>query len=216
LICGYRDTSLIDYPGKIASVVFTCGCNLYCPYCHNPDLVEKINTKMVLMQISKNKLIEGVVITGGEPTIHDTRLLDFILSLKTFGLSVKLDTNGMRPDILSQALDLVDYVAMDVKTVPLLYYKLGGDPYNISHSINLIMDRAKDYEFRTTAMYPFVSEENIKCIGHWIIGAKRYVIQEARMDKVLDPSFPMTPLSRQEIFHLCQDVEPYVKEVEMR
>ncbi|NOY95672.1 MAG: anaerobic ribonucleoside-triphosphate reductase activating protein [Chlorobi bacterium] len=167
-IGGFQKQSLIDYPGHISAVVFTRGCNFRCAYCHNPELVlpelivntKRIDTGYALGWISNNRdLLDAVVITGGEPTLHSS-LYGFISVVKEYGLSVKLDTNGSNPQVLSRLLGekLVDYVAMDIKAplVLLKYKKIVGGRFNsallgkVEESIKIIINSGAEYEFRTT------------------------------------------------------------------
>jgi len=197
--------TLIDYPGKIAATVFTVGCNLRCPFCHNPELVlpesnvfqkQAFQEKdfFTFLEKRKNRL-EGVCITGGEPTLQ-TDLLEFIAKIKKLGFLVKLDTNGTRPDVLKNILEkkLVDYVAMDIKAAPQNYHRLVGrkiDIQRIELSVELIRrwgDAGKiDYEFRTTVVPGLHSEEDFDIIGEWLAGAKRYILQKYKdAGKILD------------------------------
>lgn len=206
-IGGFQKNSMIDFPGAVACVVFTPGCNFTCPYCHNPDLAAgppaggKISEDEVLAFLKRRKgLLDGVAITGGEPTLQPG-LTDFIQTVRNFGFRVKLDTNGSRPRVLQQLLEdsLVDYLAMDIKTGPSLYPMLmkGGltlDP--IRESIRIIMETAVDYEFRTTCVRPWVDEAVMTEIAGLVRGARRHILQKcSRNVTVLDPDF-MTDRNR--------------------
>lgn len=195
LIGGFQKTSFIDYPGKIAAVVFTHGCNFRCPYCHNPELVtgfDKIadeNIVLYFLDDRKNKL-DGIVVTGGEPCLQKT-LPEFLRKVKDKGFLVKLDTNGSQFEMLKQVIDekLVDYVAMDIKA-PLIKYELVAhtkeiDINSICKSINYIMTCGIDYEFRTTVVHTFLRPRDFEQIGELIRGAKRYYIQKFVYSKVL-------------------------------
>ena len=159
---GMQKNSLIDYPGKLSSVIFCSGCNFDCPFCHNPALARgsaacpadltASNIHTFLKQ--RQGFLDGVVISGGEPTLP-TDLEDFCRQIKEFGFPVKLDTNGSRPEVLERLIDqkLVDYIAMDLKTDPVLYsayIKTGYGPDSILDSIRILMASGIDYEFRTT------------------------------------------------------------------
>ena len=167
-IGGLQKQSLIDYPGNVSAIVFTQGCNFRCVYCHNPELVlpeqiknaKRLNTEKILNWITNNqKLLDAVVITGGEPTLHGS-LPDFINRIKQLGLKIKLDTNGTNPEMLKQLIHnkQLDYIAMDVKApLELLKYrKIVGENYNsalmgkVIESIDILMSEGIEYEFRTT------------------------------------------------------------------
>ena len=186
-IGGFQKFSLIDYPGKISAVIFTQGCNFRCPYCHNPELFETkselINEKEVLDFLeSRKKQLEAVVITGGEPTLQ-LDLINFLEKVNKLGFLIKLDTNGTSPQIIQKALELnlVDYVAMDIKGPIDKYEEIAGVKVNtmdIVKSIKLIMEKALDYEFRTTITREQLKKEDIKEIGRLINGAKKYYLQK--------------------------------------
>jgi len=177
---GYiQKTTLIDYPGKVATTIFFSGCNFRCQFCYNKDLVEgnldPIPEQEVLDFLKSRKgLLEGVVLCGGEPTIHPD-LPEFIDKIKKFGFLIKLDTNGTNPEMLKK-LD-VDYIAMDVKA-PKDKYKLVTDSdIDIQQSIDFIKNSGIDYEFRTTLVPGLVEKEDVFKIVKWISPAKKYVIQ---------------------------------------
>lgn len=197
---GFQKNSFIDYPGKISCVVFVSGCNFKCPYCHNPELA-KGNTPSSSLTVDdifdflekRKSFMEGVVITGGEPTLHES-ILPFLKEVKNLGYQVKLDTNGSRPSFLKELIDLsvVDYVAMDIKTDPFSYAPFFIDRYtpeDILRSIRIIMTSAKDYEFRTTCVKPFVDPDVMIKICEHIKDAKRYCLQKFSPTDVLDPDF---------------------------
>jgi len=220
-IGGGAWTTLIDYPGKVATTLFTVGCNFRCPFCHNPELVDPsrfappLDGGEILGRLRERAgFIDGVVISGGEPTIH-AALPTFIERLKGLGLLVKLDTNGSRPDVLRPLLEerRVDFVAMDIKGPLDAYGRLSGivpEPGAIEESIRLILDRAPDYEFRTTVV-PTVSRADVHRIAERISGAKRYVLQAFRVPEtgLLDPTWEAKPaLSREELDALWNEIRP--------
>ena len=198
LIGGFQKTSLIDYPKKIAAIVFTHGCNFRCHYCHNPELVtgaEKIadeNAILDFLDTRKGKL-DGIVVTGGEPCLQKD-LPDFLEKLKDKGFDVKLDTNGSRFDMLENVVlkGLVDYIAMDIKA-PLTKYKkiidADIDIAEIENSIDLIMSCGIDYEFRTTVTEALLTVEDFEEIGAAVEGAKKYFLQNFVYSKILDEGF---------------------------
>lgn len=197
---GLQKNSFIDYPGKISCVVFVSGCNFKCPYCHNPELAKgnipspSLTIDDILDFLNERKgFTDGVVITGGEPTLHES-ILQFCRDIKNLGYQVKLDTNGSRPSFLKKLIDLsvVDYVAMDIKTDPFSYAPFFIDRYtpeDIVRSIRIIMTSAKDYEFRTTCVKPFVDPDIMIKICEHIKGAKRYCLQKFNPTDVLNPDF---------------------------
>lgn len=228
LIGGLHKVSLINYPGRISAVVFTQGCVFRCPYCHNPELVNpKLFTKTIpedevlnFLEKRKGKL-DAVVITGGEPTIQKD-LPEFIKKIKAMGFLVKLDTNGVNPEMLAGLLDekLLDYVAMDVKA-PLEKYekivKAKAVLADIERSIKLIMSSAVDYEFRTTVVKDFLSKKDILKIGEMIKGAKRYVLQKFVPSKTLDKKFmKAATYSDEEFEELRAELDRHISRVSVR
>jgi len=199
-IGGLQKVSLIDYPGLISAIIFLQGCNFKCSYCHNPELVDSklfqpcIKEKEVLdfLNMRRGKL-DAVVITGGEPTIHDG-LAPFIKQIKKRGFAVKLDTNGSQPRVIKNLLDekLLDFIAMDIKA-PLEKYKdivkTQVNPDSIKESIRLILKAKIPYEFRTTVVASQLEEKDILQIGKMIAGAKHYVLQKFVPVKVLEKKF---------------------------
>ncbi|HEX7586636.1 MAG TPA: anaerobic ribonucleoside-triphosphate reductase activating protein [Patescibacteria group bacterium] len=199
IIGGFQKLTLIDYPGKLATTVFTVGCNFRCPFCHNPELVdlklvhneESEKEFFKFLKARKGKL-EGVCITGGEPLIQPD-IINFIKKIKKLGFLVKLDTNGARPDLLKKIIDarLVDYIAMDIKNQLKFYDKTTNtktDRDRIKLSVDLIMHSRIPYEFRTTAVPGLHFEKDFAEIAKWIKGAPAYYLQEYREGKILDPS----------------------------
>lgn len=205
LFGGFLKNSFIDFPGKISCVVFTYGCNLKCPYCHNPDLIRfkqgkspEISEYSVLSFLEQRMgLIDGVVITGGEPTLQG-ELAYFAKKVKLLGYSVKMDTNGTSPDILANLIesDLVDYVAMDIKTLPNAYVPLlSAHDYSaeIMESIQILKKGQIPYEFRTTCAKPFISYEIAEAISEIVSGAPLYAIQKISRKRGLDEEYMKNP-----------------------
>jgi pyruvate formate lyase activating enzyme len=200
-IGGLLKNSLIDYPGKLSCGIFLSGCNFDCPYCHNPDLVKGCSARSaqydpgnVYRFIQERKgFLDGVVISGGEPTLQED-LFDLCRHIKNMGFPVKLDTNGSRPRVIKRLIDegLVDYIAMDMKTDPRLYstyIKADFDATAILSSIEIIMNSAIAYEFRTTCVKPLVTTEIIENICRLIKGASLYALQRFHKSRMLHPDF---------------------------
>lgn len=197
-IGGLQKTSLIDYPGKVSSIIFTIGCNFHCPYCHNPELVnetaEELQVDAVLAFLETRRgLLDAVTITGGEPTLHDD-LIPFIRRIKEMGFLVKLDSNGTNPDVIEalQKEQLVDYLAMDIKSPLRTYAMTVGRPVAIDaiqKSIRLLIQGMVPYEFRTTIVKTLLSFEDLHEIGDEIRGAKQYFLQKFIPTKTLNPAF---------------------------
>lgn len=228
-ISGLERSSLLDYPGKISAIIFTHGCNLKCPYCHNPELVIEgfeqsgsFSEEEILnfLESRKGKL-DALVITGGEPLVQSD-LLPFIRKVKEMGFLIKLDSNGTFPDRLKDFIDtgLIDYVAMDVKYPKVGYVKnsmIPGVAKKIERSIKIIMDSGLDYEFRTTYVKPLHSLESAEGIGKMIKGAKNYYIQNFRPGKTIDPTLTKkNSFTTKELEQIKKTIGKYVENVQIR
>jgi pyruvate formate lyase activating enzyme len=220
-IVAVQKTSLIDYPDNISSILFLSGCNFRCPYCHNKDLVldrlPKLDEEEVIADLkSRKKYIDGVVITGGEPTLYSD-LIDLIRKIKEIPLLVKLDTNGGNPDLLEEllSLKLLDYVSMDIKADLENYSKAIGveiDTDIIKESIYTLKNSKIDYEFRTTVVPPFFNYEIARNIGELIKGSKKYYLQQYVPKNTLDPKFEnIKPYPREVLERFAEILKPYVK-----
>ncbi len=220
---GLQKTSLLDYPDRVASVLFTPGCNLRCPYCHNHQIA--VNPQPPFLQEgaalaileARRKYVDSVVVTGGEPCMHK-ELPKFLAKLKERGFYVKLDTNGCYPDNLQECLGIVDYVAMDVKT-SLEKYKLLGlaDPSVIQRSIEIIKAASVPYEFRTTVVPEIVTAEDIESIGELVKGAKVLALQQFIPGDLLDKRFTtVKPYSPEVIAGFAETLKKYVDKVVVR
>lgn len=196
---GLNKFTLIDYPGKVACMVYTIGCNFRCPYCHNPELVDETVETMipesdVLEFLSSRKgMLDGIVITGGEPTMHDD-LPTFMREVKDLGFLVKLDSNGTRPDMIKEAIEdgIVDYIAMDIKSPMSSYSRTVARPVDVEairRSIDIIKSSKIPYEFRTTVIKSLISPDDFHEIGMEIQGASRYFLQKFIPTKILNPQF---------------------------
>ena len=209
-IVGITANSFIDYPGKIAYMVFTYGCDMDCWYCHNREQMwssEFIPEDEVLGDIFRRKdFVEAVVITGGEATLQGEALLRFIPKIKEYGLCVKLDTNGNNPAVLKKLLPLLDYVAMDIKDA-----KFSA---RVKRSVDLLMQSSVAYEFRTT-FSPDLTKEDIEEAAKQIKGAPLYALQQYRR-LTYNPEYPQTawrPHSTQYVFAAAQLARKHVKTV---
>ena len=229
-IGGLQKLTLIDFPGKPAATVFLIGCNFRCPFCQNPELVdpEKSKKQPVISQReffkfldSRKDFLEGVCITGGEPTIHKD-LFNFIKKIKQKGFLVKLDTNGSNPEMLEELLDnkLLDFVAMDIKSSPFNYNKTTGkkiDLAKIKKSIELIKNKGIDYEFRITVVPNLVKKKDIEEIAKWLKGIKKFALQQFQNQKVLNPSFEKIKPYSDKIFKDFEKIlKKHIKDIEVR
>jgi len=233
-IGGLQKLTLIDYPGKIAATVFLFGCNFKCPFCQNPELVDpkrrtvlrnfggqsSVNNFFKFLDKRKD-FLEGVCITGGEPTIRPD-LIDFIKKIKNKGFLIKLDTNGSNPEILEKLIkeNLLDFIAMDIKSSQNNYSKAAGvkvDLGKINKSIDLIKNSNIDYEFRTTVVPGLVGKKDIEEIGKWLKGTKNFALQQFQNKKVLDKEFEkIQPYSEETLKEFKKMLEKNIKKVELR
>lgn len=196
-IGGFVKNSLSDYPGKVAAVVFTQGCNLRCPYCHNPELLAENVPGTVLWEDvwnylqSRHRHLDGVVISGGEPLLQPD-IEDVMLAIRSLGLSIKLDTNGTFPDKLEMLIqdNLIDYVAMDIKASASLFQKTVRKdiPYHyIEKSIELLKQAKIPYEFRSTLVDGLHDLTEVEAMARHIAGAPLYYLQRVSGFQTLDP-----------------------------
>lgn len=189
---GLQKTSLVDFPNRICSVLFTPGCNLRCPFCHNwrivvdpkpPFLTEEVALKILE---DRRKYVDAVVITGGEPTIHK-ELPKFLKKLKEKGFRVKLDTNGLDSRILEKCLPYLDYVAVDLKTSLNKYRSLGAeDTTELIRTVDILKMGKVEYEFRTTVVPGFVETSDIHAMTELVKGAKTWALQQFVPGDTLD------------------------------
>ncbi len=226
-IQGLQKLTLLDFPGRIACTVFTAGCNLRCPFCHNSSLVinppkdsEFPDDEIFSFLKKRQGVLDGVAITGGEPLIQPD-IEEFIIKVRELGYPVKLDTNGTFPDKLKRLIDnkLVDYVAMDVKSSRGGYPQCVGikdyDTSKIDASIRLLMEGRVDYEFRTTVAKGLHTEDDIRGIGEWIKGAGKHYLQEFKDSGDLI-GFGLEPFSKQEMNGFRDIMLGFVSECEIR
>lgn len=223
--------TLLDYPGHVACVVYLPGCNFRCGYCHNPQFVlpsqlrgtleGAIDEEQLFSFLEKRRgLLDGVVLCGGEPTMHHS-LPAFASRLQSMGFLVKLDTNGSNPDMLASLLEhrLVDYVAMDFK-VPLEQYhrvdQRRGTQLAVARSIRLLVESDLPSTFRTTVLREWHRATDLLCMARQLHGAARWSLQEFRPSRTLDPSYASySPWTREEIQSLSGDLATHVGELTM-
>lgn len=227
-IAGLQKSSLVDYPSKIAAVVFTLGCNFRCPYCHNPNILTAVSTNRLFdeaavfdfLKTRKGKL-DAVVVSGGEPTLQKG-LSEFFKKLKELGFLTKLDTNGSSPKILEYLIkeELLDYVAMDIKA-PIEKYKeialVNIDTNNILKSIEILKNSKIGYEFRTTTVKSQLSFEDFEKIGKMLCGAENYYLQKFKPDITLNPDFAKEKTyTDEEFLKIKTMLLKYIKNVHIR
>lgn len=226
MIVDFLKSSMIDYPGKIASVLFTAGCNFRCPYCHNAPLVtgemeSKDLDSLLNTLIKRKRFVDAVVISGGEPTLH-ADLLPFLRALKKEGFFIKLDTNGSKPNRLNQWIraGVVDYIAMDIKQAIPEYGAMVQVPVDleaIEESVSIIRLSEVPYEFRTTVYQEDFQQDDFLSIAKWLKGSPRYALQNYHpQEDVVDPSVTMTPYSIETLQEIQKNLTPYFGEVILR
>lgn len=226
-IYGLQKTTLVDYPGHVATTLFTGGCNFRCPYCHNGDLViglediEPYAMEDIFSHLQKRKaVLDGVVISGGEPTLQ-ADLPDFIRQIKELGYLVKLDTNGTNPAMLRSLVEegLVDYVAMDIKHSRAKYANIShaadDSLESIAASVDYLKEGHVDYEFRTTLCKELHKETDMTAIGLWLMGAKAYYLQPYKeSEQVIQPGFhPHDAATLESFVHI---LSAFIPKVEIR
>lgn len=195
-ISGWQKTSFIDYPGTVSTVLFFEGCNLRCPYCHNPDIVLRKNPQLSWTEIkshlsSRKGLIEGVVLTGGEPTLHSC-LPQIVNELRDDGFLIKIDTNGANPDMIAQCKP--DYLALDFKTIPQRYEELGckdsGFGGKLKRTLEIVKSMGLQAEVRITVAPPFIDDNTVLKMAEMLNGVERVFLQQLRITTdILDNSY---------------------------
>lgn len=228
LIGGIQKLTLLDYPGRVAATIFTAGCNFRCPFCHNAPLVTGIDKSHfidedeILSFLKKRVgILEGVVITGGEPTLMPD-LPEFISKIKSLGYDVKLDTNGTNPDMLEYLINnkMVDYVAMDIKNCLEKYVVTSGvsntfDLECIKISAEILMQNRVDFEFRTTVVSPYHTEEDFERIGKWLAGDEKFFLQ-AFVDSGNLVGNGVNGVTNEEMTAFCSTLKGYVENAQIR
>lgn len=230
---GFLDVSFVDWDGKVCSVVFLSRCNFRCPFCHNvnlvlyPETLETIPFEIIEKNLKRQKdWIDGVCITGGEPTLNST-LPDLCLKIKKMGFLVKLDTNGTNPTMIKELVDskLVDYIAMDIKApLTLEKYSKATDVNteklleNVKKSIQILKESNIDYEFRTTVVPTLHKVDDVKQICQSLQGCKKYVLQEFDVgigQEIINPDLKSQSFSEEEIqafLNVAQTLIPNTKQ----
>ncbi len=256
-IYGLQKTTLLDYPEHVAATVFTGGCNFRCPFCQNAELVfvggcgaqdaagaeggcaqnvqvirailppEPIPEEEVFAHLRKRQgILDGLCITGGEPALQPD-LEDFIRRIKALGYAVKLDTNGYRPEVLANLLELElpDYIAMDIKAAKENYARAAGlgqiDIGKIEESVRLLQNSGIPYEFRTTAVKGLHTVEEFAQIGEWLQGSRAYFIQSYEeqgeiLGKINGTAETFGSFSAEELRHMARLAGRYISRVELR
>ncbi len=229
IIKGLQKTTLLDFPTKVACTVFTSGCNFRCPFCHNASLVLKqdnsdtVNIEAFFDYLKKRKgILDGVCITGGEPLLQKD-IKEFISQIKELGYAVKLDTNGSNSKTLIELVNskLVDYVAMDIKGSPDKYSLICGTDMerymnDVCESVNFLLSRPCDYEFRTTVVRELHSNDDFNAIGKWISGANKYFLQQFKDSGDLIANNNFSAYNKEEMEELLAIVKNFVPNAELR
>jgi pyruvate formate lyase activating enzyme len=226
-IGGFQETSLLDYPETISAIIWTVGCNFNCPFCYNPQLVNRItdciDENEILTFLKKRKgLIEGLSISGGEPLLQND-IIDFIKKVKKLDYLIKIDTNGSFPEKLQELFDkkLVDYVSMDVKAPMEKYNQITGvkiDIKKIEKSIEIIKNIEIGYEFRTTIIPNLLVKEDIVKIAKWLRGSKKYYLQQFKTDiPLISSSYEnMIPYPKEYLIEIIEEIKPYFNRCDLR
>ena len=231
-IAGLQKMTLLDFPGKVACTVFFQGCNFRCPFCHNSDLLPGqgqplMDDQELLSFLQKRKgLLDGVCITGGEPTLQP-QLLSLMRSIKALGYAIKLDTNGSHPQVLRQLVEagVVDYVAMDIKNSREEYPKTAGIKESllpaVEESIRYLLSGVVDYEFRTTVAHPLHTPQYIDAMGKWVCSLgdgkrpKRWYLQLYVERETVLAGGLLAP-SKEEMEQYCQILGLYTEAISLR
>lgn len=229
-IAGFQRTTLLDWDGNVACTIYLAGCDFRCPYCHNkeivddPDKAEEMDDEKIFNYIKENRdFLDGVVVSGGEPTINPD-LVELFKKIKALGLNIKLDTNGNSPLVLEDLIGAgyLSKISMDIKSsiTKEKYSAAAGtdiNPENIKKSIKLIMDSGLDYEFRTTLAPVLVKPEDVEAICKEIKGAKQYTLQQFRPKICLDERLQaLDPYKDSIVLEMAETAKKYVKNVRIK
>ncbi len=226
-LSGIQKLTLLDFPETVSCILFTGGCNLRCSFCHNASLAlngnyPNISEEELFDFLKKRKgILDGVVITGGEPLIHND-IMELLEKIKELGYKIKLDTNGTNPKLLEEIVssNLVDYVAMDIKNSPEQYGKTVGiqnfDISAVERSKNFLMQNTVQYEFRTTVVRGIHEKEDLISLAKWIKNAKKYYLQQFKNSGDLINEAGLSSFSEEEIKKFADYVRPFVPSVQVR
>jgi pyruvate formate lyase activating enzyme len=226
-IGGFQKLSLLDYPDKLSAIIWTIGCDFRCPFCYNRQIVfgevNEIPAQEIFEYLEKRKkFLEGLVITGGEPTFQPD-LKEFVRKAKEIGYLIKIDTNGSNPNQIKELIEekLVDYLSMDVKAPKEKYAELAGckvDLKRIEKSIELIKQEARDYEFRTTFVPKLLEKKDILEIAKWLETSKRYYLQQfEQKTSLISPEMEgIKSYPKEYLYETFEEIKPYFKECGIR
>lgn len=225
-INGLQKLTLLDFPGRTACTVFLAGCNFRCPFCHNSELLNETDadatmdeTELISFLKKRQGLLDGVCITGGEPTLRKD-LPELFKKIRDLGFQCKLDTNGTQPIVVQKLIQnqLIDYIAMDIKTCQENYPKLTGTDVNltsINQSINLIKQSNIEYEFRTTVVFDLHSLKDFTSIGQWLGPVSHYFLQPfVNRDSVLQSG--LKEPTDKELGEYLKEIQKYIPTAQIR
>lgn len=208
---GWREVSMVDYPGKIALTLFTSGCNFNCPYCHNAELKKRVEHTLKEDTVFdfidyRRKVYDAVVVTGGEPSLYDNELIDFLMRIrKRFPEKLlKVDTNGSNPDFIDRLYGLVDFVALDIKALDYSSFS-NTSFYTIVESLESIK-YFLDYEIRLTMYPPLIKEEDLPKYVKLLKGVKRVAVQQYK------PVDSINPYDMNVLENFVKALKPYVNQ----
>ncbi len=223
-IAGFQKLTLLDFPGKVACILFTQGCNFRCPYCQNSGLIgheneELISEEEIFSYLNKRKgVIDGVVVSGGEPTVQPD-LEAFMRKIKDMGFLVKLDTNGSNPELIEKLIKdgVVDYIAMDIKNVLPLYISVASvkaSTEKLKRSIEIIKSSSIDHEFRTTIIKNIHDIDKMKEICSYVGGDKMYLQNFEQSENVLGKN--LESFSKEELIEISKVMKGNYPNVKVR
>lgn len=221
MINGIQKLSLVDYPETPSFVIFLGGCNMRCPFCHNKSIVDKTNEEYKIDHVlnlinDRKKFVSGIVVTGGEPTIYGNKLIELLKQLKKSNLKIKLDTNGTNPKLIQSIidLDLINYIAMDLKNTFAKYNETSGTNINIddiNQSIQIIENSNINYEFRTTVNKDMHSLKDIKEISSYFKDISKFYLQPYKYNENQVTDIKYTEYSKEELTDIQKQIYCKIK-----